>query len=200
MPIPVGAAVSTYPFIMPIPSNDRLLQLNDEFSRLPETFPLCKRWLEKEVSTTRARLDANMCMMNVRIPVPVAHFPDYNFVGRLLGPRGLTIKDMQRQSGCKMFVRGRGTEKPGQEPYKDELHVVISYEGPRDRAAGALAFAERMVRNLLVPPVNDAFNMFKKAQLQEVAIQNGVLDANRDLCAKFNHLACADGQGGIVWR
>ena len=33
----------------------------------------------------------------------------YNFVGRLLGPRGMTAKQLEKELDCKLMVRGRGS-------------------------------------------------------------------------------------------
>jgi len=33
----------------------------------------------------------------------------YNFVGRILGPRGLSAKQFEAETGCKLIVRGRGS-------------------------------------------------------------------------------------------
>ena len=33
----------------------------------------------------------------------------YNFVGRILGPRGMTAKMLEQETGCKIMVRGRGS-------------------------------------------------------------------------------------------
>ena len=33
----------------------------------------------------------------------------YNFVGRLLGPRGLTAKQLEQETKCKIMVRGKGS-------------------------------------------------------------------------------------------
>ena len=33
----------------------------------------------------------------------------YNFVGRILGPRGMTAKQLEQETGCKIMVRGRGS-------------------------------------------------------------------------------------------
>jgi len=33
----------------------------------------------------------------------------YNFVGRILGPRGLTAKQLEAETGCKIMVRGRSS-------------------------------------------------------------------------------------------
>jgi len=36
-------------------------------------------------------------------------FFQFNFVGRILGPRGLTAKQLEAETGCKIMVRGKGS-------------------------------------------------------------------------------------------
>jgi len=38
----------------------------------------------------------------------------YNFVGRILGPRGLTVKQLELDTGCKVMVRGKGSMRDRQ--------------------------------------------------------------------------------------
>ena len=38
----------------------------------------------------------------------IAYF-QFNFVGRILGPRGLTAKQLEQETGCKVMVRGKGS-------------------------------------------------------------------------------------------
>lgn len=33
----------------------------------------------------------------------------FNFVGRILGPRGMTAKELEQYTGCKIMVRGKGS-------------------------------------------------------------------------------------------
>ena len=35
--------------------------------------------------------------------------PQFNFVGRILGPRGMTTKELEQYTGCKIMVRGKGS-------------------------------------------------------------------------------------------
>lgn len=44
-----------------------------------------------------------------KIYVPVEEHPEYNFVGRLLGPRGMTAKQLEQETGCKIMIRGKGS-------------------------------------------------------------------------------------------
>lgn len=44
-----------------------------------------------------------------KIYVPIDEHPEYNFVGRLLGPRGMTAKQLEQETGCKIMIRGKGS-------------------------------------------------------------------------------------------
>jgi splicing factor 1 len=48
-----------------------------------------------------------------KIMVPVAEYPDVNFIGLILGPRGNTLKKMEADTGTKIAVRGKGSVKEG---------------------------------------------------------------------------------------
>ncbi|RLM54646.1 KH domain-containing protein [Panicum miliaceum] len=47
----------------------------------------------------------------VRLDVPVDKYPNYNFVGRLLGPRGNSLKRVEASTQCRVYIRGRGSVK-----------------------------------------------------------------------------------------
>jgi hypothetical protein len=112
--------------------------------------------------------------------------PQYNFIGRLLGPRGVTLKNLQSKSGCRLYIRGRGSLRfkdsqqemlkammPGYEHLREDLHVLIEYEGSCEARISCLQCAEKMVNELLQPPVSDDQDELKKTQLKELAILNG---------------------------
>lgn len=40
---------------------------------------------------------------------PPPPFAQFNFVGRILGPRGMTAKQLEQETGCKIMVRGKGS-------------------------------------------------------------------------------------------
>ncbi len=52
--------------------------------------------------------DALSFWMLSNLPLYVLFF-QYNFVGRILGPRGLTAKQLEAETGCKIMVRGRSS-------------------------------------------------------------------------------------------
>ncbi|VAH67145.1 unnamed protein product [Triticum turgidum subsp. durum] len=47
----------------------------------------------------------------VRLDVPVDKYPNFNFVGRLLGPRGNSLKRVEATTQCRVYIRGRGSVK-----------------------------------------------------------------------------------------
>jgi len=112
-----------------------------------------------------------------KIYIPLKEYPEYNFIGLIIGPRGNTQKRMERETGSKIAIRGKGSLKEGKlnkQQYQDddELHVLITADTDDqvDRAA-------IMVRDLLIP-VEEGRNEHKKNQLRELAEINGTLRDN----------------------
>ncbi|KAL8437494.1 hypothetical protein ACSSS7_000876 [Eimeria intestinalis] len=58
-------------------------------------------------------------------------YPDYNFMGIIIGPRGCNHKRLEAESGCTISVRGRGTQKEGKRDHQTDeeacmpMHVHI---------------------------------------------------------------------------
>jgi splicing factor 1 len=81
-----------------------------------------------------------------KVYIPVKEFPEINFFGLLVGPRGNTLKTMERQSGAKISIRGKGSvkegkQRPGDFPNDedDELHcLVMADDEAKVRACVAL--------------------------------------------------------------
>ena len=100
-----------------------------------------------------------------KIYVPIDKHPEYNFVGRILGPRGMTAKQLEHETGCKIMVRGKGSMrdrkkeeqnrgKPNWEHLNEPLHVLITCEDTLERADIKLMRAREEVEKLLVPVVS----------------------------------------------
>ncbi|CAG9815266.1 unnamed protein product, partial [Phaedon cochleariae] len=127
--------------------------------------------------------DGPVTTLTEKVYVPVKEHPDFNFVGRILGPRGMTAKQLEQETGCKIMVRGKGSMrdkkkedqnrgKPNWEHLSDELHVLLTVEDTENRAQVKLQRAVDEVRKLLVPQA-DGEDELKKRQLMELAIING---------------------------
>jgi splicing factor 1 len=111
-----------------------------------------------------------------KIYIPINEYPGYNFIGLIIGPRGNTQKRMQRETNCKIAIRGRGSLKEGisKDPKYDygedeELHVLVTGENQAD-----VDRASAMIEKLCTPS-DDDHNEHKKLQLRELAALNGTL-------------------------
>ncbi|ESQ56203.1 hypothetical protein EUTSA_v10024523mg [Eutrema salsugineum] len=122
--------------------------------------------------------------------IPKNEFPGYSFIGLIIGPRGNTQKRMQRETGAKIVIRGKGSVKEGRHQQKkfdpsenEDLHVLVEADTQEslDAAAG-------MIEKLL-QPVDEVLNEHKRQQLRELATLNGTV---RDeefcrLCGEQGH-------------
>jgi splicing factor 1 len=92
----------------------------------------------------------------LRIHSQVKQYPGYNFIGLILGPRGNTQKRLETETGCKIAIRGKGSEKDGKfkmkngkmpEGWDEELHVHISADS-LDKVDKAVALIEPLLTPL----------------------------------------------------
>ncbi|GBP73707.1 KH domain-containing, RNA-binding, signal transduction-associated protein 2 [Eumeta japonica] len=103
-----------------------------------------------------------------KVLVPIKEHPKFNFVGKLLGPKGNTMKQLQEDTICKMAVLGRGSMRDRQKEEElrnsldpkyahlsDELHVEISAMGSPAEAHARMAYALAEIRKYLIPDSND---------------------------------------------
>ncbi|KAK8512991.1 hypothetical protein V6N12_030397 [Hibiscus sabdariffa] len=121
----------------------------------------------------------------VRLDVPADKYPNYNFVGRILGPRGNSLKRVEAMTECRVFIRGKGSvkdsvkeeklkDKPGYEHLNEPLHVLVEAEFPENIINSRLDYAVGILENLL-KPVDESLDNYKKQQLRELALINGTL-------------------------
>lgn len=177
----------------------QLLKDRKQLAAFPNVFNHVERLLDEEISKVRASLfqingvtkepltlpepDGETMTLNEKVYVPVKEHPDFNFVGRILGPRGMTAKQLEQETGCKIMVRGKGSMrdkkkeeanrgKPNWEHLSDDLHVLITVEDTENRAAMKIKRALEEVKKLLVPHA-EGEDELKKRQLMELAIING---------------------------
>ena len=83
-------------------------------------------------------------MIKKKVYIPNREFPDVNFLGLLIGPRGRTQKELEARTGARILIRGKGSQKggdysgPSANPDDDdEQHVSI--EGTEEAVGKALA-------------------------------------------------------------
>uniref|UniRef100_A0A8B9QGE7 KH domain-containing, RNA-binding, signal transduction-associated protein 2 n=1 Tax=Apteryx owenii TaxID=8824 RepID=A0A8B9QGE7_APTOW len=102
--------------------------------------------------------------LSERVLIPVKQYPKFNFVGKLLGPRGNSLKRLQEETGAKMSILGKGSmrdkakeeelRKSGEAKYahlSDELHVLIEVFAPPGEAYSRMSHALEEIKKFLVP-------------------------------------------------
>ncbi|KAF9680129.1 hypothetical protein SADUNF_Sadunf06G0089100 [Salix dunnii] len=104
----------------------------------------------------------------LRLEIPVDTYPNvctFNFVGRLLGPRGNSLKRVEATTGCRVYIRGKGSIKdpdkeeklrgrPGYEHLNDPLHILIEADLPANIVDIRLRQAQEIIEELLKPVVS----------------------------------------------
>ncbi|XP_015881583.1 KH domain-containing protein At5g56140 isoform X1 [Ziziphus jujuba] len=121
----------------------------------------------------------------IRVDIPVEKYPNYNFVGRLLGPRGNSLKRVEASTECRVLIRGRGSikdpareemmrGKPGYEHLNEPLHILVEAELPVEIVDARLMQAREILEDLL-KPIDECQDFYKKQQLRELAMLNGTL-------------------------
>lgn len=122
-----------------------------------------------------------------KVYIPVDEFPNYNFFGLIVGPRGSTQKRLERETGAKVIIRGRGSLKEGQTREGDTgmdepMHVLITgdTQDSVDKAASEI--------EMMINPDTEQHQEHKAKQLQELAVLNGTLrDDTCYLCGQRGH-------------
>ncbi|XP_022853279.1 KH domain-containing protein At2g38610-like [Olea europaea var. sylvestris] len=118
----------------------------------------------------------------VRLEIPVENYPNFNFVGRLLGPRGNSLKRVEATTGCRVYIRGEGSIKdpdkeeklrgqPGYEHLNEPLHILIEADLPANVVDIRLRQAQEIIEELL-KPVDESQDFIKRQQLRELALLN----------------------------
>ncbi|KAJ8334234.1 hypothetical protein SKAU_G00398730 [Synaphobranchus kaupii] len=118
-----------------------------------------------------------------KVLIPVKQFPKFNFVGKLLGPRGNSLKRLQEDTLTKMSILGKGSmrdkdkeeelRKSGEAKYQhlnEDLHVLIEVFAPPSEAYARMGHALEEIKKFLIPDYNDEI---RQAQLQELTYLNG---------------------------
>ncbi|XP_021723327.1 KH domain-containing protein At3g08620-like isoform X2 [Chenopodium quinoa] len=118
----------------------------------------------------------------MRLEIPVDSYPNFNFVGRLLGPRGNSLKRVEASTGCRVYIRGKGSIKdpdkeeklrgrPGYEHLNEPLHILIEADMAPNIVDIKLRQAKEILEELL-KPVDESQDFYKRQQLRELAMLN----------------------------
>ncbi|KAJ7671623.1 splicing factor SF1 [Mycena polygramma] len=122
-----------------------------------------------------------------RVYIPVKEFPEINFFGLLVGPRGNSLKKMERESGAKISIRGKGSVKEGKarpdqfaDDAEEDLHCLVLGES-EEKVAACVKMINKVIETAASTP--EGQNDHKRNQLRELAALNGTLrDDENQIC------------------
>ncbi|KAL9071801.1 MAG: hypothetical protein Q9157_005330 [Trypethelium eluteriae] len=127
-----------------------------------------------------------------KVYVPVNDYPEINFIGLLIGPRGNTLKKMETESLAKIAIRGKGSVKEGKgrsdaahtSNQEEDLHCLIMADTEEK-----VNKAKKLIHQAASIP--EGQNELKRNQLRELAALNGTLrdDENQACqnCGEIGH-------------
>jgi len=91
-----------------------------------------------------------------KVYIPVKEFPEINFFGLLVGPRGNSLKKMERDSGAKISIRGKGSVKEGKarpdqyaEDAEEDLHCLVIADS-EDKVAACVKLINKVIETVSV--------------------------------------------------
>ncbi|CEM25933.1 unnamed protein product [Vitrella brassicaformis CCMP3155] len=169
--------------------------MSNEHNRLVE-------FMIKNVEGFAAPIDFKPQKKVKKIMIPHDKFPEYNFMGLIIGPRGCNHKRLEAESGANISIRGKGTQKEGkrQDYQTDEeaqmpMHVHIAAD--TEEKLDAVSLIEP-----LLDPSHQLHEEFKKKGMEQLALVNGLnfgLATNEvrcSVCQAIGHLAfeCPEAQ------
>ncbi|XP_022091068.1 splicing factor 1-like isoform X2 [Acanthaster planci] len=130
-----------------------------------------------------------------RVMIPQDDHPDINFVGLLIGPRGNTLKKLEKDTGTKVMIRGKGSVKEGKVGRKDgqplpgedePLHALVTAN-----TSEAVKKAVDQIREIIKQGIEtpEGQNDLRRMQLRELARLNGTLrDEDTTRCSNCGAL------------
>ncbi|TRM64844.1 splicing factor SF1 [Schizophyllum amplum] len=122
-----------------------------------------------------------------KVYIPVKEFPEINFFGLLVGPRGNSLKKMERESGAKISIRGKGSVKEGKsrpdqfaDDAEEDLHCLVMADTD-EKVSTCVRLINRVIETAASTP--EGQNDHKRNQLRELAALNGTLrDDENQIC------------------
>lgn len=138
-------------------------------------------------SISRTLINLNVCFLL-----------QFNFVGKLLGPKGNSLRRLQEETLCKMTVLGRNSMRdrakeeelrtskdPKYAHLNNDLHVEISTIAPPAEAYARIAYAMAELRKYLIPDSND---IIRQEQLRELMDSTSLNDSEVNPKCSFKKL------------
>jgi len=119
-----------------------------------------------------------------KVDIPWKEYPQYNFMGLILGPRGNTLDKIKQKYNCKIIIRGKGTVKAGMTGLKkdgtkfdaldEDMHVHIAGQTPESVRACSDHIRE-LIKEQIENPDGERMVAIRAAHMHELAVLNGTV-------------------------
>ncbi|KAG8187307.1 hypothetical protein JTE90_011677 [Oedothorax gibbosus] len=160
--------------------NDYINQLIEEKKKLNPQHSHAHKLLQQEIDRVRSNAPGNdskndshvvvhkgkQIRLKVKVHIPVEENPSFNFVGKLLGPKGSSLQQLQEATQTRMAILGKGSMRdkrkedemrsngdPKYTHLNEELHVEVSAFAPAAEAYRRISLAFAELQRFLVPDV-----------------------------------------------
>lgn len=187
----VGAEAANVNGLTTDQNNQYLAELINERQGLDECYVHAARLLDLEINQAQSGHEKVKLLelhndrptkVVLKVKVPANEYPRFNFIGKIIGPKGNSLKRMQEETECRITVGGRGSmrDKEKEEQLRqqggkyshlnEDLHVHVESFGHPIDVYRRLSFALHELRRHLVPDYNDEVTQM---QVQELAVLKG---------------------------
>ena len=126
-----------------------------------------------------------------RVDIPADQYPDINFMGLLLGPRGKALEALKDKTGCLITIRGKGTLKSGMtginkdgrkfDALDEPMHAFIT--GPDASSVKKAADEIReLVEMQIYAPDSEKAVALRAKHMHDLAVLNGTVKDSEIRC------------------
>ncbi|XP_073845264.1 KH domain-containing, RNA-binding, signal transduction-associated protein 3-like [Musca autumnalis] len=191
-----GGGESYYDAFMPKINDVAQKYIDDlmaEKARLPKEFILCSQVIDDAIDRIYAtgRIPGKELQADVykqlpikvtqNVHIPVKQFPKFNFVGKLIGPKGHSLKKLNQETLCYIAIKGRSSMRdeekeealrqsgnPAFNHLNKNLFVEISTVAPPAEAYARISYALAEIRKYIIPDKNDEISQEQYRELQQM--------------------------------
>ncbi|XP_020797888.1 KH domain-containing, RNA-binding, signal transduction-associated protein 3 isoform X2 [Drosophila serrata] len=170
-----------------------LADLDEERQRLSAEFPLCALLIDEAVDRVycTGRIPGKEFYADVykqkpmkitqKVFVPVKQYPKFNFTGKILGPKGNSLRRLQDETQCKIAIKGRTSIRdrakeeqlrncgdPRYAHLQKDLFLEVSTVATPAECYARIAYALAEIRKYLIPDKNDEVSHEQLRELMEM--------------------------------
>ncbi|XP_016953187.1 KH domain-containing, RNA-binding, signal transduction-associated protein 2 [Drosophila biarmipes] len=170
-----------------------LADLDEERQRLSAEFPLCALLIDEAVDRVycTGRIPGKEFYADVykqkpmkitqKVFVPVKQYPKFNFTGKILGPKGNSLRRLQEETQCKIAIKGRSSIRdrnkeeqlrnsgdPRYAHLQKDLFLEVSTVATPAECYARIAYALAEIRKYLIPDKNDEVSHEQLRELMEM--------------------------------